>query len=320
MKKWLPLLFLVLLAAACKQKKKQVDPDAPVTIGGFLDFYPESKLPLHLKDSSALETETDTIPITHKVFSGFIPDSLLGRTFGRNTRPVLFPMARLNTKGQETYLITKGILGSKKGIFLAVFNKEKKYSNGMALLITESGSEMQHFVDIDGKFTITTNQQHKASDGLLLYKKAVYAYSPATTGFNLILTESNDQTAPALINPIDTLPAKNKLSGDYRRDKMSLVSIRDGKKPNQIRFFIHFEENGGDCKGELKGEASIIGPGKAVYRQSGDQCALQINFEGNTVSLKEEEACGSHRDIKCFFEGRFIKKPSSKTKTGSKKK
>jgi hypothetical protein len=320
MKKWLPLIFLVLLSAACKQKKKQLDPDAPVTIAGFFDFYPDTKLPLHVKDSAAFETEIDSIPITFKIFSGFVPDSLLGKYFGKNARPLLFPMARLKTKDQETYLLTKAIQGTKKGIFLSVFNKDKKYSNGMPLLITETGSEVQHTADMDAKFTITTNQQHKGADGLLLYKKAVYAYSPAATSFNLILTESNDQTAPALINPIDTLPAKNKLSGDYRRDKMNLVSIRDGKKPNQIRFFIHFEENGGDCKGELKGEASIIAPGKAVYRQSGDQCALQINFEGNRVSLKEEEACGSHRDIKCFFEGSFIKKPSIKIKTGVKKK
>jgi hypothetical protein len=48
-----------------------------------------------------------------------------------------------------------------------------------------------------------------------------------------------------------------------------------------------------------------------MYKQPGDQCELEFSFAGNTVSLKED-GCGSHRDIKCFFEGSFIRKPPAK--------
>jgi len=35
--------------------------------------------------------------------------------------------------------------------------------------------------------------------------------------------------------------------------------------------------------------------------------------------MKEEGGCGVHRDIKCFFEGYFARRPEKKTKSAIKK-
>jgi hypothetical protein len=139
--------------------------------------------------------------------------------------------------------------------------------------------------------------------------------------FTLILTESNDKAAveSVLVNPIDTLPRRNKLSGDYTQGKMNLVSIRDGRNATECLFFIHFEKNEGACKGELKGRARIIAPNKVVYHQPGDQCELEFNFSAKSVTIREEMGCGSHRDIKCFFEGTFNRRADVKPKQVKKK-
>jgi hypothetical protein len=189
----------------------------------------------------------------------------------------------------------------------------------LPLLVLDNNSATDQTAVMDSRFSITTNTQHKTPDGRLIYKKAAYAYISSAGVFTLILTESNEtETKRELLNPIDTVSRKNKLAGDYRQDRVNLVSIRDSKKPGQLRFFVHFEKDDGGCKGELKGEAKIISPGKAVYRQSGDQCELTFIFSGNTVSLKED-GCGSHRDIKCFFEGSFVRRPPAKAPAKSAK-
>lgn len=124
----------------------------------------------------------------------------------------------------------------------------------------------------------------------------------------LILTDPLEDHPTELINPIDTLPKKNKLSADYTAGKMNLVSIRDGRKPNRILFFIHFEKNNHECIGELKGEAVLKSPTLAVFNSNSDLCMLQLSFTPATVTIKELEGCGSHRGLHCVFEGTFIKK------------
>ena len=182
----------------------------------------------------------------------------------------------------------------------------------MPLLVQDNNAATYQSAVMDTRYSITTTRQYKASDGRTMYKKAAYAYINGADAFALILTESNEAEAKKdLTNPIDTLPRKNKLAGDYLQNKLNLVAVRDSKKPGEILFFVHFEKDAGGCKGELKGAAKIISPNKAVYRQSGDQCELTFIFSGNTVSIKED-GCGSHRDIKCFFEGSFVRKAPPK--------
>jgi len=312
MKKWMLIALMPLLLMGCKGKKKLPSDEEGVTVSDFIEFFEEEKPPFLVADSTFEKKRKDTSAISYKTFTSLVPDTLLHRVFPKNARPKIYPLGRISEKNKETYLILKAISPSQKAAYVLVFDKDKKFMTGMPLLVQDNNIATQQTAVMDTRYTFTTNRQYKQPDGRLMYKKEVYVYNAGAGIFALILIESNEAEAKKeLFNPIDTLPAKNKLSGDYRQNKFNLVSVRDSKKPNEILFFVHFE-NSSNCRGELKGNARIIAPGKAIYRQAGDQCELSFSFSGNTVSL-QEEGCGSHRDIKCFFEGSFTRRPPAKS-------
>jgi hypothetical protein len=105
---------------------------------------------------------------------------------------------------------------------------------------------------------------------------------------------------------------------------MNLVSVRDGRKPDRLTFFVHFEKNNGQCTGELKGEARLISSNIAEYRESGDPCILTFTFTSSTVTLRETN-CGSRRGMKCTFDGsygrrKWVKPAAPKTEKTTPKK
>lgn len=310
MKKWIWLFALPLLLLDCKGKKKPITEET-ITLKDFIELFDEVKLPYTVADSSFQVKKNDTSSISYKTFTSLVPDTLLHGVFGKNGRPRIFPLGKVVTKNKETYLLLKAISPSVKAAYTLVFDKDKKFIASLPLLVLDNNASTEQTAVMDNKYSITTNRQYKAADGRLLFKKAAYAYISGA-GFALILVESNEAEAKKeLLNPIDTLPRKNKLAGDYLQNRLNMVSVRDSRKPGYVMIFVHFEKDEGGCKGELKGEAKIASPGKAVYRQPGDQCELTLNFSGNKVTISEE-GCGSHRDIKCFFEGSFVRKPPSK--------
>jgi hypothetical protein len=148
--------------------------------------------------------------------------------------------------------------------------------------------------------------------------KDVYAYNADSKAFTLVMTDLLNESDLELINPIDTFPKQHKWAGDYVKNKKNMVSIRSTKNAAEFLFFIHFEKEEEECKGELKGTALMTSGTTAVYRQGGTPCVLEFTFKGNTVSLKEIEGCGSFRDVACFFDGSFTKKKEPKPKTEQK--
>jgi len=311
MKKWILIALLPLLIAACKGKKKLPAEDAPISTKDFIDMFADIKPPYTLADDSLEKGRRDTSFISFKTFTSIVPDSLLEKAFGKSGKPRFYAIGKIAVKKQETYLLLKAMTASEKAAYVLVFNKDNQFVTGLPLLIQDNNPATRQSAVLDAKLSVTTNTQHNTADGRLLYKKDAYAYISSAGAFALILKESNETDAKnEIYNPIDTLPGKNKLAGDYRQNKLNIVSVRDDKKPGFITFFVHFEKDGG-CRGELKGQAKLLSATKAVYRQPGDQCVLELAFKGNTVSLKED-GCGSHRDIKCFFEGSFVRKPPAK--------
>ncbi|WP_052955770.1 hypothetical protein [Flavihumibacter petaseus] len=308
------VVFVLVVLAACSTKKKDMKDGDSVELSDFIAFFPEQDLPIQITDSGLTRKISDSLRIGNKVFSQFVPDSVLRPVFGKGVKPSCYPIGKISVKDGETYLFLRSVSGTKKAATLLVFDKDSFVTS--LPLITLNGAPRGNeklVANMDTRYTVTTLRQVIGPTGQTAYAKKVYVYNPEGL-FTLILTESNDQNAapPPLINPIDTMKAAHKWAGDYLQDKRNIVSFRDGRKTGTLQFFIHFEKDNGQCKGELKGDATITGANTVRFIENNGTCALDFQFSGNTVRIKEQQGCGSYRDIKCFFEGQYTrkKKPS----------
>jgi hypothetical protein len=318
--KYLILLAIILATGSCKNKKKTAENgDRPIEISDFKGFFPSLKLPYLLIDSTLKKKSKDSTVISYDVFTQFVPDSIIGRVFGKKPKLLIYPIGRVTVNGEGDYLFAKATTGTKHGAFLLYFDKNDKFITGMTLLRTDQQTFTSQSVQMDRKYTIIRNSFLKNKDGSMSEGKDVYAFNAETGTFTLIMTDDLGDHLTELINPIDTFPRKNKYSADYTTGKMNLVSIRDGRKNDRLRFFIHFQKENEQCSGELKGEAIIRSATMAEYREGGDPCVLQFQFSSAAVTVLEVEGCGAHRDLRCSFNGRFPKKKEVKPKTVKKK-
>ncbi len=312
------LLLTALMAVSCKSKKA-ASGDEEVSIEDLIGLFPETILPYQVTDTFLLKKQKDTSVVNYNMLTRFVPDTVFQKQFGKKTNPRIYPLGKVVIKKAETYLFVKAYTTVKKAAYILVFDKEQQFIVAKPLIITEINSPVSQQAEMDTKYTLTTMRRRKGTNGQSLYQKDAFVYNSEGV-FTLILTESNDMSRieNAVINPIDTLPRKNKYSGDYAIGSKSFVSIRDGKSAKNCLFFVHFEKDKSTCIGELKGEAVFTGATKAVFRQKDGPCVIDFSFTASRVSLKESGPCGTYRDIKCFFEGSFPKKKTAKAKKVSK--
>lgn len=311
---WLLAITLFVLVS-CKSKPTKLTDDQTVTTDEFVEFFPELSLPYTIADTSLLKKNNDSTAIGNKIFAQIAGDTVFKRVFGSKVKPALYPIGRVAVKKAETYLFIKATSSEKKAAYLLTFDKNNKFTASLPLMVLDADPQTSQTAGMDSRYTISLNRQRKNADGSAIYHRDAYVYNSAGV-YTLILTESNDDVAATteVINPLDTFAHKHKYSGDYVKDKRNMISIRDGKDTKTMRFFVHFENDKGACRGELRGEALYTQPNLAVYRESGDPCVLQFSFTASTVSIKELEGCGNYRDIKCFFEGSFPRKKEVKPK------
>lgn len=318
MKKLVLILLLPFILFSCKGKKKVLQDDDIVTVADFIDFFPDIPMPVKIADTTLLKKSTDSSLIGYKIFIQFIPDSVLSKEFGKGVKPKLYPLGKTAEKNKETYLFIKAVNGNRRVGYLACFSKDQKFLQAMPLVQTDQDPGTSTYGLLDSKFQITTFREKKSGNDVR-FKRNVYIFNSAANQFMLIMTEPNEEMIEKVINPIDTLPRKQKFAGDYVKDSKNFISFRDGKRNGELLFFVHFEKDNGTCKGELKGNALVGQRNTATFTDSGNPCSLEFNFEGNTVTMKETGGCGKYRDIKCFFEGSFRKKPEPRTKPARKK-
>jgi hypothetical protein len=309
--------FLIMLAFAlftgCKGKKKSsLAGEEPVEISDFIDFFPAKNVPYQVGDTTLNKKEKDSLLINYKIFAQFVPDSFLNMTFGKGVKPKIYPMGRIKVSGAENYLFVKAVSGEKRAGFIFAFDKKDNFLDGIQLLRVGQYTGAQQSVSMDRSYSINKTMTRRNSDASISEGKDIYALSKETGKFMLIMTDALDDKLSELINPIDTFSKKNKYSADYGSGKMNLVSIRDGRKSDRFSFFIHFDKSNGACTGDLKGEAIIKSPAIAEYRQGGDPCVLRFSFSSSSVTVKELEGCGSHRGLRCSFDGNFPRKKEMK--------
>lgn len=292
--------------------------EEPVEVNDFIEFFQAVSLPYQVNDSILPKKDKDSLLISYKVFSQFVPDSVIATVFSKGVKPKIYSMGKIEVPKAETYLFVKASTTNKKVVYILAFDNEGKFIDALPLLRTDASKLMQRAAAIDRRYTITKTQLRKNADGSLSEGKDVYALNADAKDFMLIMTDALDDRITELINPIDTLSRKNKFSADYGSGKMNLVSIRDGRRNDRLQFFIHFEKNNGECTGELKGEATIKPNNIAEYRQPGDPCILQFRFTSSAVILKEIDGCGSRRGLRCAFDGSYARKKELKPKPSKK--
>ena len=314
-----------LLAAFClftgcsdKKKKPSLSGTDEVVIADFIESFELITPPYEVNDTVLAKKEKDSLIIATKIFTQFVPDSVLVKVFGKSAKPKIYLGKRISEK-EDNYLFAKAVTADKKTMLALCFDKENNFKAFLPLLIQDANPATLQVSGINRKFEFYQSVLMKKTDGSTAEGKDVYIYNGDAEQFLLIAKDALDDRIREVINPIDTLQKKNKFSGDYVKDKMNIVSIRDDNKPGRINFFIHFDRNNGDCSGELKGVANYISANAAVYKQSGDACSLQFNFSSSSVSVKEIEGCGAHRGVKCSFDGTYPRKKEAKQKTAAKK-
>ncbi|MEI2738360.1 MAG: hypothetical protein V9F01_06210 [Chitinophagaceae bacterium] len=322
-RKLLILLATVVLLAGCKSKKKpSLSGEEPVEISDFIEFFQPVKLPYQVSDTALQKKEKDSLLISYKIFTQFVPDSVLSNVYGK-IKPKIYALGKAEMPKGGTYLFVKTVTNDKKAILILSFDDKQQFGTSLAALRPDNNKATLQSVVMDKKYAITKIVTIKNPDGSISEGKDVYALDPGGKSFGLVMTDALSDKVTELINPIDTLPRKSKLSADYANGKMNLVSVRDGRKNDRITFFIHFEKNNGECAGELKGEAMLKSSNTAEYREDGDPCVLKFIFSSTSVTLKEVEGCGSRRGLNCSFDGSFARKkyvkPVSNSKPAKKK-
>jgi hypothetical protein len=313
------ILITAVLMVACSNDKQEQQKEKSFQYQEFSDQFKTVTAPYQLSDTALLNNK-DTAQVRDKAFSDLMPDSVSNKLFGKNARVKYMPLGKMLVPGAETYYIVKAIAGSKKAALLFSFDKEHNFGAVFPFLIPDAEPSTIQLSIIDKAYSISRNVFRKLPNDIVAEGKDVYVYNNDARDFTLIMTDVLDERSEDLINPIDTFPALQKWTGDYIKDKRNIVSVRDGRKPNSLLVFIHFEKKKGQCNGELKGDAEMSGPNTAVYRQGGDPCVLQLTFTNNSVKLNEIEGCGSRRGLECSFDGTFKRKKADNEKTGGKTK
>lgn len=302
-------LLIAVLFIACKHgiEKKSMKGDVPVVVKDFIDFFDKISLPVTFKDSLLTKKPNDSTMISSTVFSQFISDTVFHADF-KGEMPNVYAIGQLKNGKKETYLLLKATHGKKQKLYVAVLNENDSFKTAYPML-SLNGGPGNETLSIDNKFNFTISSDTKGSDGTVYTVNKVLAYNLGT--FMVILTDGLPAGVELpIINPIDTLPHKGKFAGNYAIDKRNLISIRDGVKPQQIKFFIHVEKDK-KASGELKGEATMLTADSAIYKADGDPCGLSIKFNDGNIDIVESN-CGNRHDMGCTFDGRYIKQKEKK--------
>ena len=312
----LGFVLLCCMVWSCGDKEKETkEEDKGFTYEGLSRLFPAASLPYMLTDSELAKTR-DTTLIRSAEFASLIPDSVKNKIFSKGSKIRYAPLVKIQQAKAETYFLVKASSAGKKAALLLLFDAGGNYAATFPFLIPDDDAATSQSTSIDKSYTISRNIIRRTNGEVTAEGKNVYVYNSEAKQFMLIMTDLLDEENADLINPIDTLPRTRKFAGDYTKGKRNIVSIRDGRTPNQAVAFVHIEKDDGECIGELKGDILFTSSTRAVYRQGGDPCVLEFSFASSSVSLKEVEGCGNHRELNCTLDGSFTKKkeprPSAK--------
>jgi hypothetical protein len=299
----------------CAETKTDLSGNTPLKINDFNAAFKNIELPIRINDTNLISF-TDTIKIGRKALEQFLPDSVVDAIAPKLVKNAsIFTVGKIE-KETEYYLLLNNKDTKKQTVSVIAFSKKNVFLGYQILTqfdLTQKGSQFYGktlLINKEPTFLIEENKLDP-EQGLTNEKKG-WAYTEQ--GFRLIYLDANIKPEQkAILNPIDTLPTVNTLSGDYARDKKNFISLRDFGNANKYQFFLHFEKKEGTCVGELKGLLNF-NKNQATYSEKGDPCTIQFTITGNVIKIKEDGNCGNHRNMTCYFNDSYDKKRKPKSK------
>ena len=306
--KRLTCLLLLLLLFACKQVKVKTVADVDLTIADFIELAPVVNLPYIIGDSVLNKKRSDSSLISIVKFQEFVPDTVFKKYFPETKNLKLYLLGKSTDAEKGNYVFVKSVTGKKNEVWFFYFTKKATYLSSMRLADNLPMKTGNRYCKIDGKHSISFIKEQKKPTGEYWTSETIY-YMDATGKMIVAMTNSGEDLSDEIMgNPIDTLPRKNKLAGDYYSDKKNMVSIRDGASQKTFQFFIHFSKQKGECVGEIRGEGEFTSATTGVFHDTEGACEILFAFSPTSVQIKESNGCGNYRDITCFFEGSFTRK------------
>jgi hypothetical protein len=305
------LAFIIVLSSllffSCGKKAKDINGDEPIEASDFIMAFPARSLPIMFNETNLNKKESDSFLIKKNSLVKFIPDSLFKESFGNTDNIKFYRKGAYKADTEETYLFLTAVRKEKKVAYIVCFDKNLAYKAGMQLMDNQLSPGVSTEAGMDKKLTVLKQRNKQSKDGKLIYNKSAYVYN--TEGlFTLILTESNEPLEEVSIyNPIDSFPSKGPFSGNYNIDKKNFVSIRDDAKADKLLFFISISKKNGGCEGSLRGDMTKVKTNVFQYNKADDHCIIEFTFTKKNLQVKELEACGNHRGIRCSFDGQFRK-------------
>ncbi len=301
------LFCTVIVTSSCKTDKKNgaENEDEIVSLSTIKKIFPEAKLPYTIADSTLSRKQKDTATIRINDLKKLLPDTVFTKISGKGIKPQFFAMAKAGKA--DSYLVIKAIAGETKKVYLLGFDEKDSFVACLPLQSYSPGQTLNYTTTIDNSYTITKLVSKKNKDGSYSEGREVYGLDKSLQQFALILKDQLGDAITEFVNPIEQLPTTNPYAGDYKQGK-NIVSIRDGGSPNKLQFLIHIEKNGGKCKGEVKGDLNINSSGRGTYKVNTNPCELSFHFNGDRLSVKELENCGTKRGLDCKFDGNFERK------------
>lgn len=302
------LFFLM----AC-QHKTQSGNDEQANFPEFLEQFRPLKVPYSLMADSVPSHLSDSLALGHKKYGRLIPDSIWHD--GHKKAPAkIFPLGKIRL-GTLYLLFVKIQKGASGNIMLWIYDKGDTLVTAQELFSTEKVAGNKKSFNLDKSNLLRISEKKNLADGEVVRSEKVYGIEK-DGNLTLIMTNTNEPANPnSFYNPIDTLPAKERYSGNYNSGKSDVVAIRDGDKPGSFRFFIHLNKDKGNCTGEIDGMGKFEHSQVGIYKEDAGPCAIQFNFSKDKVTIKEVGGCGAYRGISCNFTGTYTRDKKSKPKS-----
>jgi hypothetical protein len=302
-----PLMVFYLLMA-CQGRKADITTDGDIDSESFIASFKPFQPPFRMTDTELAKEPGDSLLISAALMNRFFPDSVFSGDFPRGSKVRFHAIGAHATEEAESYLLLRATSSGKTMAYLLCFDADNNFRAALPVLRLPSpkgGAEML----IEKNLSIHVYRGKPIGVASNDVKRDVYVYNNAGL-FTLVMSENTGTAEDSrdIYNPIDSLPSKNPMSGDYVRNGRDFISVRDARLPDRLHFFVHMEREEGECLGELRGELDIVKPGLARYSKADDHCSMDFVIRSGTLTVRELSLCGNHRSVKCAFEGSYRRK------------